>query len=102
MHSTLKKVILYTVGAYHLSKESIEKLVAELEEEGAFDKEEGQRLVKEALEMAADKSEKLRSRVSEEVTRVLDEVGITASQREEIERKVTDAVMGEVGKDEQD
>ena len=66
MHDALKKMILYTVGAYHLSKESLEKLIAELEEEGAFNKEEGERMVKEALDVAADRTSKLRSRISED------------------------------------
>ena len=102
MHDALKKMILYTVGAYHLSKESLEKLIAELEEEGAFNKEEGERMVKEALDVAADRTSKLRSRISEEVTRVLDEAGMTAAQRQDVEEKVTDAVMGELESDKEE
>ena len=78
MNPTIKKAILFAVGAVSLTQEKISAFVKELENEGALNKEEGEELVKEFLKGSEQRANEFRAIVEKEVRRVLAEMGKTA------------------------
>jgi polyhydroxyalkanoate synthesis regulator phasin len=78
MNPTIKKAILFAVGAVSLTQEKISSFVKDLENEGALNKEEGEELVKEFLKQSEQRTNEFRGIVEKEVRRVLADMGKTA------------------------
>ena len=74
MNPTIKKAILFAVGAYSLTKEKVSDFVSELEKEGALNTDDGEAIVKEFLKMSEARTREFSSMVEKEVRRVMAEM----------------------------
>lgn len=74
MNAGLKKAILLGVGAFHMTKEKIQDVVQELQNEGALDADEGKQLFAEMLGKSEERAKEFRDTVATEVQRVLNEM----------------------------
>ena len=74
MNPTVKKFILFTVGAVSLTKEKFDEFVSQLESEGALNKDEGEQLVKDFLSESDKRTREFASMVDKEVRRVMAEM----------------------------
>jgi len=83
MNPTIKKAILFAVGAVSLTQEKISNFVQDLEKEGALNKEEGEELVKEFLKQSEQRTSEFRTVVEKEVRRVMNEMGKKAEDVKE-------------------
>lgn len=79
MHDSLKKIILFAVGAASLTREKVEELVKDLEKEGALNEDEGRELVREVLSKSEQRTREVSEQVRTEVKRVLKEMGVKAN-----------------------
>ncbi len=100
MNESFKKLVLFSVGAFTMTRDKIEELVGELRAEGALDVEEGEKLVREVMEQVDERTKVLRAKVKAEVVSVLDEMGMTAADRANVEEKVTEAVIEDLEEEE--
>lgn len=78
MNPTLRKAILFLVGATSLTREKIDSFIKELEKEGALDQEEGRKLFEQMMAKSSEKATEVGKQVREEVKKALAEMGFTA------------------------
>ncbi len=74
MNPTIKKFILFTVGAVSLTKEKFDEFVGQLEKEGALNKNEGEQLVKDFIQESDKRTREFSAAVDKEVRRVMAEM----------------------------
>jgi len=67
MNETIKKLILFGVGSFALTKEAATKFMSDLEKEGALDKSEGKKVVKQTFKEIDKNLKKFEKEVNKEM-----------------------------------
>lgn len=87
MNPTLKKAILFMVGAASMTKEKMDKFVKDLEAEGALNEDEGRELFKEMMSQSQVRATEISRQVRDEVKRALKEMKVKGNDADEMDEE---------------
>jgi len=89
MNETIKKLVLFGIGSLELSKEAITKFMADLEKEGALDRAEGKKVVKQTFKDLDKNLKKFEKGVEQEMKKWEKEHGKQSKKTEAKVEKIT-------------
>lgn len=69
MNETIKKLVLFGVGSFELTKEAVNKFMKDLEKEGALDRAEGKKVVKQTFKELDKNFKQFQKGVEKEMTK---------------------------------
>lgn len=75
-----RKVALFGIGAYALSKEKIEEFVGEMVEKGEINKEEGKKFVLEVLSEKNRQCKEIEEKITSKVKDVVENSGVASKK----------------------
>ncbi len=85
----LKKTMLASLGAFEVTRQKAEEIIDTLIQKGELAKSERSQAISELMDKAQDSTEKFRDRVSEEVTRTVENLRVAKKKDlDELEAKV--------------
>ena len=89
MLELLEKVVMTTIGVAAITQKKAEELVAEMKDRYKFSEEEGKHLVDRIQAMAKENREKVREMAEQEVSKVVERLGlVTVEDFERLQKRV--------------
>ncbi len=89
MKELIEKALLLGVGAASLTKEKLQALVDEFVRRGQLTREEGEKLVEEAMQQARRAGTSIKERATETLQETLEAMGVaTRDSVDELERRI--------------